>query len=92
MFLLLKKVDIGDIPKAKQMTLFESVELDFEKNLLYSITFGSSSVTITKIRIPVFNIGLNEKLDTVQAYPFLSCKGYYRYFIKSYSLRGTTDR
>ena len=62
-FLLLKKVDIGDIPKAKQMTLFEAVELDFEKNLLYSITFGTSSVTITKIRIPVFNIGLNEKLD-----------------------------
>ena len=30
-FLLLKKVDIGDIPKAKQMTLFEAVELDFEK-------------------------------------------------------------
>lgn len=52
-FLLLKKVDIGDIPKAKQMTLFEAVELDFEKNLLYSITFGTSSVTITKIRIPV---------------------------------------
>ena len=62
-FLLLKKVDIGDIPKARQMTLFEAVELDFEKNLLYSITFGTSSVTITKIRIPVFNIGLNEKLD-----------------------------
>ena len=61
-FLLLKKVDIGDIPKARQMTLFEAVELDFEKNLLYSITFGTSSVTITKIRIPV-NIGLNEKLD-----------------------------
>ena len=62
-FLLLKKVDIGDIPKARQMTLFEAVELDFERNLLYSITFGTSSVTITKIRIPVFNIGLNEKLD-----------------------------
>ena len=46
-----EKVDIGDIPKARQMTLFEAVELDFEKNLLYSITFGTSSVTITKIRI-----------------------------------------
>lgn len=62
-FLLLKKVDIGDIGKTKQMTLFETVEVDFEKNLLYSITFGDSSVTITKIRVPVFNIGLNEKLD-----------------------------
>ena len=45
------------------MVLFEAVELDFEKNLLYSITFGTSSVTVTKIRIPVFNVGLNEKLD-----------------------------
>ena len=75
-FLLLKKVDIGDIPKAKQMTLFEAVELDFEKNLLYSITFGTSSVTITKIRIPVFNIGLNEKLDdttTVYTIDLLGC-------------------
>ena len=33
-FLLLKKVDIGDIPKAR-MTLFEAVELDFEKNLVF---------------------------------------------------------
>ena len=54
---------VHEIGQTKQMTLFEAVELDFEKNLLYSITFGTSSVTITKIRIPVFNIGLNEKLD-----------------------------
>lgn len=62
-FLLLKKVSIGDIPKARQMVLFETVEVDFEKNLAYSITFGESSVTITKMRLPIFNIGLNEKLD-----------------------------
>ena len=31
-FMLLKKVDIGDIAKAKQMVLFEMVEVDFEKN------------------------------------------------------------
>ena len=49
---------VHEIGQTKQMTLFEAVELDFEKNLLYSITFGTSSVTITKIRIPVFNIGL----------------------------------
>ena len=54
---------VHEIGQTKQMTLFEAVELDFEKDLLYSITFGTSSVTITKIRIPVFNIGLNEKLD-----------------------------
>lgn len=62
-FLLLKAADIGDIPKAKQMVLFETVEVDFENNILYSITSEDSSVQIKKIRIPVFNIGLNEKLD-----------------------------
>ena len=50
-----EKVDIGDIPKAKQMTLFEAVELDFEKNCCIPLPLGLP-VTITKIRIPVFNI------------------------------------
>ena len=50
-FLLLKKVDIGDLSKTQQMTLFEAVEVDFEKNLLYSITYGDASVTVKKIRI-----------------------------------------
>ena len=62
-FLLLRNVDTSDLPKADRMMLFEMVEIDFEKNLMYSLTFGESSVTITKIRMPIFNIGLNEKLD-----------------------------
>lgn len=62
-FLLLKAANIGDIPKAKQMVLFEAVEVDFEGNLMYSITFQDSAVLIRKIRIPIFDIGLNEKLD-----------------------------
>ncbi len=57
------KLDIGDLGKAKQEVLFEAVEMDFEKDLLYSITFADSSVRIRKVRIPVFTIGLNEKLD-----------------------------
>ncbi|MFN1208871.1 hypothetical protein ACKXGD_18220, partial [Enterococcus lactis] len=47
----------------KQEVLFEAVEMDFEKDLLYSITFADSSVRIRKVRIPIFTIGLNEKLD-----------------------------
>ena len=43
--------------------LFGAVEFDFEKSLLYSMTFADTSVQIRKLRIPVFNIGLNEKLD-----------------------------
>ena len=46
-FLQLKAADIGDVPKAKQLVLFETVEVDFENNLLYSITFSNSSVLIT---------------------------------------------
>lgn len=62
-FLQLKAADIGDVPKSKQLVLFEAVEVDFEKNLMYSITFSNSSVLIKKVRIPIFDIGLNEKLD-----------------------------
>lgn len=62
-FLQLKEVDIGNLGTAKQMVLFEAVEVDFEKDLLYSITFEDSSVRIRKVRIPIFSIGLNEKID-----------------------------
>ena len=44
-------------------TLFRTVEVDFEHGLLYSIAYASSTVTITKYRIPVFDIGLNELLN-----------------------------
>ncbi len=62
-FLQLKEVDIGNIALAKQMVLFEAVEVDFEKDLLYSITFEDSSVIVRKVRIPIFSIGLNENVN-----------------------------
>lgn len=62
-FLQIKDVDIGDLADAKKMELFEMVEVDFANNLAYSITYGESSVSIKKIRLPIFNIGLNEKID-----------------------------
>lgn len=62
-FLQLKAVDIGSLGAAKQIILFGAVEVDFEKNLLYSMTFKNSSVCIKKVRMPIFSIGLNEKLD-----------------------------
>ena len=62
-FLQLKAADIGSIPDANKMVLFEAVEMDFENSLLYSITFENAGVRIRKLRIPVFSIGLNEKLD-----------------------------
>ena len=62
-FLQIRVVDLGEISDDKKMVLFEAVEMDFEKDLMYSITFQDSSVRVRKIRIPVFSIGLNEKLD-----------------------------
>lgn len=62
-FLQIRVVDLGEISEDKKMVLFEAVELDFEKDLMYSITFQDSSVRVRKIRIPIFSIGLNEKLD-----------------------------
>ena len=62
-FLQLKEVDIGTLGLAKQMVLFETVEVDFENGMLYSITFENSSVIVRKVRIPIFSIGLNEKIN-----------------------------
>ena len=56
-FLQLKAADIGAIPDANKMVLFEVVEMDFENSLLYSITFENAGVRIRKLRIPVFSIG-----------------------------------
>lgn len=62
-FLCLKALDLRSMEKDRQMILFETVEVDFENNLLYSITYENTSVKVRKVRIPIFSIGLNEKLD-----------------------------
>ena len=62
-FLLIKSVDIGELDNSKQMLLFEAVEVDFEKDLVYSMTFEDSSVKVRTIRMPIFTIGLNERMD-----------------------------
>lgn len=62
-FQQVKSISIGDIEMNRQMVLFEAVEMDFEHDLLYSITFENSAVKIRKLRVPVFSIGLNEKLN-----------------------------
>lgn len=52
-----------DLSVAWLNTLFRAVEVDFENGLLYSIAYASNTVTITRYRIPVFDVGLNERLD-----------------------------
>lgn len=89
-FLQLKEVDIGTLGTAKQMVLFEAVEVDFENDILYSITFEDSSVRIRKVRIPIFSLGLNEGINDT-AYTVLEDKAVTTamfYFLGSYTLYG----
>lgn len=62
-FLQLKSIKLDSLTTAKQLVLFETVEMDFEKNLLISITFQDTGVRIRTVHLPVFTLGLNEKLD-----------------------------
>lgn len=43
--------------------LFRAVEVDFTNGKLYSIAYASNTVSISRYRIPVFDIGLNELLN-----------------------------
>lgn len=62
-FLQIKSLNIGNLAMAKQLVLFETVEVDFEKDTLYSITFQDTGMRIRKVRLPIFSVGLNEKMD-----------------------------
>lgn len=62
-FLMLKKVDTSAYPSDMKKMFCEAVEMDFEKEILVSISMGDSAVLIKKIHLPIFTIGLNEKLD-----------------------------
>ncbi len=62
-FLELKQISIGSMTSEEQMPLFEAVEIDYENNLMYSLQYATNTVSIKKYRMPVFEIGLNEKLD-----------------------------
>lgn len=62
-FLELKRISQGDLSKDLQMKCAAAVEFDFEKEVLTTITFKNSAVIITKLRVPVFTLGLNEQLN-----------------------------
>lgn len=59
----IREVDISNMSLADKMLLFEIEEVDFENEVAYSLTYSNSSVVIRKLRLPVFTIGLNERLD-----------------------------
>lgn len=45
--------------------LYSAVEVDFENNVMYSIRLVDSSVIVRKLRLPVFSVGLNDRLNDV---------------------------
>lgn len=62
-FLLIRRCDIGGLTDAQKVVLFDGVEIDFNKGILYSLNYEGSVVDIRQVRVPVFDIGLNETLD-----------------------------
>ena len=62
-FLQIKSIKLDGMAMVRELVLFETVEVDFERNLLYSITYQNTGVRIRKVHIPIFTVGLNEKLD-----------------------------
>ncbi len=62
-FLQIKSIKLDGMTMVRELVLFEAVEVDFERNLLYSITYQDTGVRIRKVHIPIFTVGLNEKLD-----------------------------
>ena len=63
--------------------LFRCVTVDFENAKLYALCYASNTVTIKRYRIPVFDIGLNEKLDdstlTLEDTTVLQCSTFHFY-------------
>ena len=69
--------------------LFRIVSLDFENSKLYSLGYASKTVTIKRYHIPIFEIGLNERLNdttlTLEDTTVLQCSTF-----KFYGSSGTS--
>ena len=62
-FLALRKADLDSLGNDELANLFSAVEVDFESNVMYNILFQDSSVIVRKRRLPVFSLGLNDRLN-----------------------------
>lgn len=62
-FLALRKADLDSLENSELANLFSAVEVDFENNVMYNILFQDSSVIVRKRRLPVFSLGLNDRLN-----------------------------
>ena len=62
-YLKIKETRLDTQTNDELALLYSAVEIDFENNVLYSLRFVDSSVIVRKLRLPVFTVGLNDKLD-----------------------------
>lgn len=62
-FLELMETRLETQDNAELAELYSAVEVDFAKDVMYSMTFENSSVIVKKKRLPVFSVGLNERMD-----------------------------
>lgn len=62
-YLKLREVKLDTQTTEDLTLLYSAVEVDFENNVMYSLKFVDSSVIVRKLRLPVFTLGLNDKLD-----------------------------
>ena len=62
-YLKLREVKLDTQTNDELALLYSAVEVDFENNVMYSLRFVDSSVIVRKLRLPVFTLGLNDKLD-----------------------------
>ena len=66
-FLQLMETRLESQSEDELAELYSVVEVDFEHGLMYSLTYQDQSVILKKKRLPVFTIGLNERLDDTTA-------------------------
>lgn len=62
-YLKIREVKLDTQTDDELALLYSAVEVDFENNVMYSLRFVDSSVIVRKLRLPVFTLGLNDKLD-----------------------------
>ena len=67
-FLQLKHISVGDLPYNNRVVLFSAVEVNYEKEELYSIVFQDTGVRIRKVHLPIFTLGLNDHLNDSTLY------------------------
>lgn len=64
-YLKIKETRLDSQTDDELALLYSAVEVDFENNVVYSIRYVDSSVIVRKLRLPVFTVGLNDRLNDV---------------------------